>query len=196
MESNEKPKHGEGSASPLAVLVRYCLGRPLANREGRSRKIGAGEGVPALGLDGLSSSAYGPEAALSILVAAGAAGLALPRPGHAGHPGIAGDAVRLLPADHRRLSEGGGSYTVAKENLGVNASLLAAAALMLDYVLNVAVGISAGVGALVSAVPALLAAHAAALPRHPGAADARQPARTCEPGGCSRCRPICSSPAS
>jgi amino acid transporter len=50
---------------------------------------------------------------------------------------------------------GGGSYTVAKENLGTTAGLLAAAALMLDYVLVVAVGISAGVGALISAVPAL-----------------------------------------
>jgi amino acid transporter len=49
----------------------------------------------------------------------------------------------------------GGAYTVAKENLGVNASLLAAAAIMIDYVLNVAVGISAGVAALVSAIPAL-----------------------------------------
>jgi amino acid transporter len=50
---------------------------------------------------------------------------------------------------------GGGSYTVARENLGTNASLVAAAALMTDYVLNVAVGISAGVGALISAIPAL-----------------------------------------
>jgi amino acid transporter len=50
---------------------------------------------------------------------------------------------------------GGGSYTVARENLGTNASLIAAAALMTDYVLNVAVGISAGIGALISAVPAL-----------------------------------------
>src|SRR5207237_5587693 len=50
---------------------------------------------------------------------------------------------------------GGGSYTVAKENLGIIAGLLAAAALMLDYVLVVAVGISAGVGALISALPAL-----------------------------------------
>ncbi|MFN8477752.1 MAG: amino acid permease [Kouleothrix sp.] len=50
---------------------------------------------------------------------------------------------------------GGGSYTVAKENLGVAAGLLSAAALMLDYILNVAVGISAGVGALVSAFPSL-----------------------------------------
>src|SRR6202007_387916 len=51
---------------------------------------------------------------------------------------------------------GGGSYTVARENLGVSAGLLAAAALMIDYVLVVAVGISAGVGALVSAAPSLL----------------------------------------
>jgi amino acid transporter len=52
---------------------------------------------------------------------------------------------------------GGGAYTVAKVNLGVHAGLLAAAALLVDYVLNVAVGISAGVGALVSALPGLLA---------------------------------------
>ena len=51
---------------------------------------------------------------------------------------------------------GGGSYTVAKENLGTTSALIAGAALALDYVLNVAVGISAGVGALVSAVPSLL----------------------------------------
>src|SRR5208282_5212757 len=51
---------------------------------------------------------------------------------------------------------GGGSYTVAKENLGNGAGLLAGAALMIDYLLNVAVGISAGIGALVSAVPSLL----------------------------------------
>src|SRR5438552_17017666 len=50
---------------------------------------------------------------------------------------------------------GGGSYTVARQNLGVSAGLLAAAALMIDYVLTVAVGISAGVGALVSAIPSL-----------------------------------------
>jgi hypothetical protein len=49
----------------------------------------------------------------------------------------------------------GGAYTVSKENLRVNGSLLAAAALMVDYVLNVAVGISAGVAALVSAIPSL-----------------------------------------
>ncbi len=62
---------------------------------------------------------------------------------------------------------GGGSYTVATENLGAYPGLLAAAALMIDYILVVAVGISAGVGALVSAVPQPPAAHAADLPRDP-----------------------------
>jgi len=62
--------------SPLERLARLLLGRPLASRESRSREIGTLEGVPALGLDGISSSAYGPEAALSILAGVGAAGLA------------------------------------------------------------------------------------------------------------------------
>ena len=47
-------------------LLDLLLGRPLANRESRERKIGALEGLPAMGLDGLGSSAYGPEAALAV----------------------------------------------------------------------------------------------------------------------------------
>jgi amino acid transporter len=148
-------------ASPLVILARFLRGRPLANWEGRSREIGVAEGVPALGLDGLSSSAYGPEAALSILVVAGAAGLA-----------ELGPVVLVILAllailfvsywqTIKAYPISGGAYTVAKENLGVNASLLASAGIMVDYVLNVAVGISAGVAALVSAVPAL---HAYTLP--------------------------------
>src|SRR5438034_9725322 len=60
----------------------------------------------------------------------------------------------FLSSDDRRLS-GGGSYTVARFNLGARPSLLAAAALLTDYILTAAVGISAGVGALISAVPSL-----------------------------------------
>ena len=154
-ESKDTADRGDGSASPLGVLARFLRGRPLANREGRSREIGVAEGVPALGLDGLSSSAYGPEAALSILVAAGAAGLADLGP-------IMLVILALLAIlfvsywqTIKAYPISGGAYTVAKENLGVNASLLASAGIMVDYVLNVAVGISAGVAALVSAVPAL-----------------------------------------
>ncbi|HEY0523759.1 MAG TPA: APC family permease [Stellaceae bacterium] len=139
---------------PLPFL-RLLLGRPLANREQNDRKIGAFEGIPAMGLDGLGSSAYGPEAALTILIPLGAAGLA--------HIGTVMLPILLLLAvlyvsyrqTIRAYPSNGGAYTVSKENLGVNASLLAAAALMIDYVLNVAVGISAGVAALTSAVPVL-----------------------------------------
>ena len=154
-ELRDTADRGDGSVSPLGVLARFLRGRPLANREGRSREIGVAEGVPALGLDGLSSSAYGPEAALSILVAAGAAGLADLGP-------IMLVILALLAIlfvsywqTIKAYPISGGAYTVAKENLGVNASLLASAGIMVDYVLNVAVGISAGVAALVSAVPAL-----------------------------------------
>jgi amino acid transporter len=131
------------------------LGRYLANREHEERKIGAFEGIPAMGLDGLGSSAYGPEAALSVLIVLGAAGP------HYALWVLAPILVLLaiLFASYwqtiRAYPTNGGAYTVARENLGTQASLLAAAALMIDYVLNVAVGISAGIGALVSAVPSL-----------------------------------------
>ena len=154
-QSKVTADRGDGSASPLGVLARFLRGRPLANREGRSREIGVAEGVPALGLDGLSSSAYGPEAALSILVAAGAAGLADLGPIML----VILALLAILFVSYRQTIKAypisGGAYTVAKENLGVNASLLASAGIMVDYVLNVAVGISAGVAALVSAAPAL-----------------------------------------
>lgn len=136
-------------------LISLMFGRPLANQEGEQRKIGALEGVPAMGLDGLGSSAYGPEAALAILIPLGTAGLR--------HLGPIMVAIVVLLAvlylSYRQTlgayPSHGGAYVVAKENLGRGSSLLAAAALMVDYVLNVCVGVSAGVAALVSAVPAL-----------------------------------------
>ncbi|RWL50305.1 MAG: APC family permease [Mesorhizobium sp.] len=136
-------------------ILGWILGRRLANQEQSQRKIGVFEGVPAMGLDGLGSSAYGPEAALTILIPLGAAGLGYIGP-------IMGAIVGLLAVlylSYRRTiaayPSNGGAYIVSRENLGRNASLLAASALMVDYVLNVAVGISAGVGALVSALPSL-----------------------------------------
>ena len=136
-------------------LAGIFIGRRLANRESEGRKITAIEGVPAMGLDGLGSSAYGPEAALTILIPLGAEGLHLIRPVMA----VILVLLALLYLSYRQTIEAypsnGGSYIVAKENLGANAGLLAASALMIDYVLNVAVGISAGIGALTSAIPIL-----------------------------------------
>jgi amino acid transporter len=152
MESNGK-NHRAWSLG--GILDRVLLGRPLANWEGRSREIGIAEGVPALGLDGLSSSAYGPEAALSVLAAAGVAGLAALEPVMLVILALLAILFVSYWQTVKAYPISGGAYTVAKENLGVNASLLASAGIMLDYVLNVAVGISAGVAALISAVPAL-----------------------------------------
>jgi amino acid transporter len=136
-------------------LSSILIGRRLANQEGEARKIAAIEGVPAMGLDGLGSSAYGPEAGLTILIPLGAEGLHLIRPIMAAILVL----LALLYLSYRQTIEAypsnGGSYTVARENLGANAGLLAASALMIDYVLNVAVGVSAGIGALTSAIPQL-----------------------------------------
>ena len=152
---SDHDQEGNTSVSPLAACVRFVLGRQLANRELQAHEIGVAEGVPALGLDGLSSTAYGPEAALTILTAAGAAGLAELGPLMLGILVLLGILFVSYWQTIEAYPKSGGAYTVSQANLGVNASLLAATALMIDYVLNVAVGISAGVGALVSAAPSL-----------------------------------------
>src|SRR4051794_6927437 len=136
-------------------LTSLLFGRRLANREAQGRKIGAFEGIPAMGLDGLGSASYGPEAMLTVLAVTGVAGLGAVQP-------ITWAILLLLVIlflsywqTIAAYPSNGGCYTVARENLGENAGLLAGAALMVDYLLNVAVGISAGVGALTSAIPTL-----------------------------------------
>jgi amino acid transporter len=131
------------------------FGRPLASSEERAEQIGPAAGIPIFGLDALSSAAYGPEAALTLLIPLGMAGV------HYIVPVSLAIIILLVIVyfSYRQTIEaypqGGGSYTVTTENLGDGAGLLAAAALMIDYILTAAVGISAGVGALVSAVPRL-----------------------------------------
>jgi amino acid transporter len=137
------------------TVLDVLLGKPLATSDERAEQIGVSAGISIFGLDALSSAAYGPEAALTLLIPLGAAGVAYIVP-------VSVSIIVLLSIvffSYRQTIEaypgGGGSYTVASENLGTFPGLLAAAALMIDYVLVVAVGISAGVGALVSAVPQL-----------------------------------------
>src|ERR1035437_7712145 len=136
-------------------LIDTILGRRLASSEAGQQRIGTAAGVPTFGLDALSSAAYGPEAALTVLLPLGAAGLTFILPITVAISILLGIIYISYRQTIAAYPSGGGSYTVARENLGTNASLLAAAALMTDYVLNVAVGISAGIGALISAVPAL-----------------------------------------
>jgi amino acid transporter len=136
-------------------LLDKILGRPLATSERAKEELGVLTGVPVLGLDALSSTAYGPEAALTILIPLGVAGLRyLPIITFV----ILALLVMLYVSYRQTIAaypNGGGAYIVAKENLGTRMGLLAAASLLLDYTLNVAVGISAGIAAVVSAFPSL-----------------------------------------
>jgi amino acid transporter len=131
------------------------FGRPLATEEEQAERIGPVKGIPIFGLDALSSAAYGPEAALTLLIPLGMAGAVYIWPVTIGIVILLGIVYSSYRQTISAYPQGGGSYTVASENLGAKAGLLAAAALMIDYVLTAAVGISAGVGALVSAVPSL-----------------------------------------
>ncbi|MEV6161195.1 APC family permease [Streptomyces sp. NPDC052052] len=128
---------------------------PLRPGEGEKQRLTSLEGLAALSLDALTSVAYGPEAIVLVLVAAGTTALTTTLP-------ITLVIVLLLVvlvvsygqviAAH---PDGGGAYAVAKKDLGTRPSLLAAASLVVDYVLTVAVSLTAGVDALVSAFPAL-----------------------------------------
>jgi amino acid transporter len=137
-------------------ILDLIVGKPIKTSDERAEQIGPVQGIPIFGLDGLSSAAYGPEAALSLLIPLGLLGVRYIVP-------ISAAIITLLVIVYFSYRQtiaaypaGGGSYTVARFNLGAPAGLLAAAALLADYILTAAVGISAGVGALVSAVPSML----------------------------------------
>jgi amino acid transporter len=137
-------------------ILDLVVGKPIRTSDERAEQIGPVQAIPIFGLDALSSAAYGPEAALSLLIPLGLLGVRYLIP-------ISAAIITLLVIVYFSYRQtiaaypnGGGSYTVARFNLGARASLLAAAALLADYILTAAVGISAGVGALVSAVPSLL----------------------------------------
>ncbi len=140
----------------VMTLTDVVIGKPLPTSEEHSEHIGVASGIPIFGLDGLTSAAYGPEAAMTLLIPLGVAGVT-------GYLMPIFTAILILLVivyfSYRQTiiayPNGGGSYTVASENLGNGAGLLAAAALMIDYILTAAVGISAGVTALLSAVPSL-----------------------------------------
>src|SRR5260370_6552045 len=136
-------------------LTDLIVGKPLKTSDERAEQIGTATGIPIFGLDALSSAAYGPEAALTLLIPLGLAGVAYIVPITVSIIVLLGIVYVSYRQTIMAYPQGGGSYTVANENLGVWPGLLAAASLMVDYVLTAAVGISAGVGALGSAAPSL-----------------------------------------
>jgi amino acid transporter len=132
---------------------------PAAQDQGEdAHRLTALEGLAALSLDALSSVAYGPEAIVIVLAAAGAAGLDYTLPVTLAIVVL----LAVLVISYRQVIAafpgGGGAYAVSGRHLGRPASLVAAASLTVDYVLNAAVGVSAGVAALTSAFPALYGA--------------------------------------
>lgn len=136
-------------------LLDVVLGRPLAASEERAEQISPAKGIPVFGLDALGSAAYGPEAALTLLIPLGIVGLQYILP-------LSACIIVLLAIVYFSYRQtiaaypnGSGSYIVARENLGRFPGLLAASALLIDYALDASVGISAGIGALTSALPSL-----------------------------------------
>jgi amino acid transporter len=121
-------------------------------------RLTAFEGLAALSLDALSSVAYGPQAIVIVVAAAGSVGLGYTLPVTIAIVVL----LAVLVVSYRQVIEafptGGGAYAVAKRHLGRQSSLVAAASLIVDYILNAAVGVSAGVAALWSAFPALYGA--------------------------------------
>lgn len=153
----DAPKHPQsrpGRRPP--TLWGRIVGRPLRADELAHEEITAPEGLAALSLDALTSVAYGPQAMMLVLVVAGSAALGYVLPVTI----VIVTLLAILVLSYRQVIEaypmGGGAYAVAQENLGNGASRLAGAALIVDYVLTVAVSIAAGVAALTSAFPILV----------------------------------------
>jgi amino acid transporter len=155
---------GSSGRDPQTVahrVRRAVLGPPLRSSaivQERMRKLVA---LPVLSADALSSVAYGPEAMLAVLVLAGGAGLTWSLPIAAGIAFMMLVVGMSYRQTIRAYPQGGGSYIVATANLGRVPGLMAAAGLITDHVLAVAVSISSGLAAVTSAIPGL---HSAVVP--------------------------------
>jgi len=137
------------------MLRRILVGRRIATEHEASERIGPIKGLAVFASDNISSSAYATEEIMRVVVAAGAGALALTMPLSVAIVVVLAIVVTSYQQTIRAYPSGGGSYIVASDNLGRGAGLVAAAALLTDYVLTVAVSIAAGVAALTSIFPGL-----------------------------------------
>jgi amino acid transporter len=149
-----RPEHGPGKY--VATAKSWVIGSPFATSRLIHERLTKVRALGVFSSDPLSSSAYSAEEIMLVLVLAGSAALYLTLP-------ITIVLLALLWVVRlsyiqtiREYPNGGGAYIVGKENISVGAGLTAAAALMVDYVLTVAVSVAAGVAAITSAVPDLL----------------------------------------
>lgn len=139
----------------ISSIKRFLIGRPLKSTALGEQKLAKTKALAILSSDALSSVAYGPEQILIVLVTLGTVAFWYSIP-------IAIGVLILLAAlilSYRQIiyayPHGGGAYVVSKENLGVNPGLIAGGSLLVDYILTVAVSVSAGTDAITSAFPAL-----------------------------------------
>jgi amino acid transporter len=136
-------------------LKRILVGRPLSTDVAHAERIGRLPGLAVFSSDALSSVAYAVEEILIVLAPVGAVALAFSVPVAAAIVVV----LFLVVMSYRQVipayPHGGGSYSVAKENLGTTPGLVAAASLLVDYTLTVAVSVAAGIAAVTSAVPVL-----------------------------------------
>ncbi len=147
------PKGGVGR---LWMNVRRVLiGRRLATEDEQLERVSKKVGLAIFASDNISSSAYATEEAMRVLALAGAAALALTMPITIAIVVVLAIVVLSYMQVIRAYPQGGGSYVVASQNLGILPGLVAASALLVDYFLTVAVSVAAGVAAITSAVPEL-----------------------------------------
>ena len=135
--------------------LRALIGRRLQTEAEAEERVGVETGLPILASDNVSSSAYATEEAMRILAVAGVGALALTMPIAIAVTCVLAIVVLSESRVIRAYPNGGGSYLVARENHGIIAGLVAASALLIDYVLTVAVSAAAGVAAISSFVPEL-----------------------------------------
>lgn len=141
----------------LPQLKRLIVGRPIPSHLAHHERLSRATGLAVLSSDALSSVAYATEEVLRVLVLAGTGALWLAGPIAFVIASILAIVVFSYRQTIHAYPSGGGAYIVAKDNLGETAALTAAASLLIDYVLTVAVSIAAGVAAVTSAMPALQA---------------------------------------
>jgi amino acid transporter len=139
----------------VLLLKRFLVGAPMPLAQMRHERLRKTVALAVFSSDALSSVAYATEEILLVLVLAGAAALHLTTPIALAITGLLIVVAISYQQTIRAYPSGGGSYIVARENLGDVAGLVAAAALLVDYVLTVAVSVAAGVAAITSAFPAL-----------------------------------------
>lgn len=145
---------------PVGMLYKYlkalAVGRPLPTEAEKNERLTKIKALAVFSADAISSSAYATEEILIVLVAAGTLGLTYAVPVAFGIATLLAVVSFSYRQTVHAYPHGGGSYTVSKENLGTQAGLIAASALLIDYILTVAVSVAAGVAAITSAIEPLL----------------------------------------